>query len=299
MTTPSLEPMTMPTPIESFLLHFHARHPGHSHRVIGRAPLAGFDSPYERIAGVAVSALRAASAPPDGLLVELACGDGYLLERILREGIPPARCVGVDMSDAELGAARARPALAGVPLLCERAQELSLASNSAACMVSHGSFNVMCDLEQVVAEVARVLRPGGLLVWTMLDGPWPGSPNAFPLFLRLFDATHDRATRDVPVLADRRTRTRTGIESLFCPRTGFEELTIEEAEVSLDDSPEGVWSRLRWFYEMATWTEAEVEDTRARFLAAADSMRQADGTIPCRMIHRQVSCRRAHGELRP
>ncbi|MCX4246695.1 hypothetical protein [Paraliomyxa miuraensis] len=54
-----------------------------------------------------------------------------------------------------------------------------------------------------------------------------------------------------------------------------------------------MWSRLAWFYEMETWAETEVQATRERFLAEADGMLHADGTIPCRMTHRRVRCRRA------
>ncbi|MEV5176796.1 class I SAM-dependent methyltransferase [Streptomyces flaveolus] len=94
-------------------------------------------------------------------VLDLGCGDGLLLE--LPAGKAGRHLAGVDLSSHSLALARRRPALSGARLEQGRAQELPFADDSFDACVSHMALILMSETEQVAAEVARVLSPGGVL----------------------------------------------------------------------------------------------------------------------------------------
>src|SRR3970040_1611525 len=102
---------------DELLLAFHARHPGATTRAFANGRLEDGRSSYE---------LLADNADPGGVTLDLGCGDGHLLNLLIDRGFAADRLVGVDMSESEIAAARTRPALTGVRLLCRRAQGTSL-----------------------------------------------------------------------------------------------------------------------------------------------------------------------------
>ncbi|NUQ98650.1 MAG: class I SAM-dependent methyltransferase [Streptomyces sp.] len=93
--------------------------------------------------------------PPTGIVVDLACGSAPL-----RELLPDARWIGVDVSAGELAAA-AR--LGRGPLVRADAGALPVRSASADAVCASMCLPVLTPLSQVLREVRRVLRPGGTL----------------------------------------------------------------------------------------------------------------------------------------
>ncbi|MFH8789271.1 class I SAM-dependent methyltransferase [Streptomyces roseoverticillatus] len=85
---------------------------------------------------------------------------GLLLEFLAQED--GRQLAGVDRSAHSLALARRRPMLSEARLEEGRAQELPFADDSFDACVSHMALMLMSEIEQVVAEVARVLSPGGV-----------------------------------------------------------------------------------------------------------------------------------------
>lgn len=140
------------------LLYAHRIAPGRTPEFFLRGEVQGGTDSYELVA----SALRLHEGPVRAVL-DLGCGDGHLIERLLRRLGPETRVIGVDMSEAELAIARRRFAHHGnVELLCERAQHLSLPSRSVDVVLCHATLMVMRPLAPALQEVARVLERGGL-----------------------------------------------------------------------------------------------------------------------------------------
>lgn len=138
----------------SYVEQFHRDRPGITTDTLGAARHAGTD-PYQW----AVEAL-----PGPGPIVDIACGDGPLFHR------SPARpWLGVDRSGSEL--ARARAGGAG-PLVRADAGRLPLATASAPAVVCSMALMVVQSLEEVLAEIRRVLTADGLAV-AVLPGGWP------------------------------------------------------------------------------------------------------------------------------
>ncbi len=121
--------------------------------------------------------------------LELGCGTGYVSAWLARRG---ARPVGVDLSDAQLATARRFQREFGLtfPLVQASAEAVPLASERFDLAISEYGACLWADPYRWVPEAARLLRPGGRLVFLT---------NAFLLTLCLPDedaAAGDRLLRD-------------------------------------------------------------------------------------------------------
>lgn len=96
--------------------------------------------------------------------VELGCGTAYISAELARRG---AAVVGVDNSPEQLATARQFQDEFGLrfPLVWADAQRLPFAARSFELAVSEYGACLWCDPYRWVPEAARVLRPGGRLIF--------------------------------------------------------------------------------------------------------------------------------------
>jgi SAM-dependent methyltransferase len=117
--------------------------------------------PQERrlLAGLGISA--------DATVLEVGCGPGSVLRR-LATLVPRGRVIGVE-PDGELAAA-ARVAIPGAEILAGSAERLPLADDAVDVAVIRLVLQHLADPVAAVRELARVVRPGGLVVAIEVDG---------------------------------------------------------------------------------------------------------------------------------
>jgi len=104
-------------------------------------------------------------------VLELGCGDARWSVHLARAG---ARVVALDQSRGQLRHARALldRATAPVQMVCASAEATPLTARSFdLVMCDHGALS-FCEPDRAVAEAARLLRPGGRLVFSHTT-PWP------------------------------------------------------------------------------------------------------------------------------
>ena len=106
----------------------------------------------------------------DGLdTIELGCGTGYVSSWLARRG---ARPVGIDNSERQLATARALQAEFGIdfPLVHGNAEATPFADESFDFAISEYGASIWCDPYRWIPEAARLLRPGGRLVF-LINAP--------------------------------------------------------------------------------------------------------------------------------
>ena len=209
---------------ESFLRAFHARRPGVTARAFARG------GSYARLAE---------RLSPGARVLDLACGDGALLALL------GARAVGTDVSIDELrGLARTAQA---------RAQALPFADHAFDAVVCHLAFMLFDEPPQVIAELERVLVPGGELFAVLGGGPTADGDDAYHRFLAILD----RLPSPAPQLGDRRARSEAGWRALM---PGWQIDPFERWQLDLGGTFDEVWQVLGSSYELAPESSEAVRD---------------------------------------
>lgn len=139
----------------AFLRDWHARHPGATGRVLAPFRLGNGQSTYEWLA-------TCVPEKADVAVMDLCCGDGVLLEQVMRRLGPGGSAVGVDASEEDLEGARARVTDPRACFHTGLADALPIPAASVDVVLCHYALMLLRPLEAVAREIARVLRPGGL-----------------------------------------------------------------------------------------------------------------------------------------
>jgi demethylmenaquinone methyltransferase / 2-methoxy-6-polyprenyl-1,4-benzoquinol methylase len=116
--------------------------------------------------------LGVANAPlgEDALVLDLASGTGDF-SRLVRQRLPRARTVAVDLTEAMLRTVRARDLAETV---CADATALPFADATFDCVLIGYGLRNFRDLTLAIREIERITRPGGILV--NLDFFLPANP---------------------------------------------------------------------------------------------------------------------------
>lgn len=256
---------------EAFLRAFHAEHPAVTADAFGGGRAADGRSSYEILCDRVAGSRR---------VLDLGCGDGLLMELLARTD--GRQIAGVDLSPEALALARCRPALAGATVRESRAQDLPFADDSFDACVSHMALMLMGDIERVIAEVARVLSPGGVLACVVGGGAVGGE--VYEVFLGLLRSVIGTvpAAQRIPALGDRRTRSRDGLDSILRP-AGFEPADWETVPIDLSGPAEQVWAAVSGIYDVGPLDPSTVASLREAFFNEVEARAMPNGHIPCGM----------------
>jgi SAM-dependent methyltransferase len=109
-----------------------------------------------------------ASVLPDGIegmrVIELGCGTAYVSAWLAGAGAHP---VGIDLSEKQLATARAMQAEFGIdfPLVLGNAEKVPYDDDTFELAISEFGASLWCDPYRWIPEAARLLVPGGRLVF--------------------------------------------------------------------------------------------------------------------------------------
>jgi SAM-dependent methyltransferase len=227
---------------ERFLRAFHDARPGITSSAMARGK----------------SYARLATRVPKGRVLELACGDGALLEQL------GPRAVGVDLSRGELDRARARDtSTCTIDVVQARAQSLPFRDGAFDAATCHLAFMLFDNIEQVVAELARVLRPNAPFIALLGGGPSAEGDDAFHHFARMIPRGQG--------FGDRRASTEAGWRELF---GGWRDISFERWPIDLGGNFDEVWTFLAASYQLR-----DGERIRSELRAAFPGAR-----VPCTVV---------------
>jgi ubiquinone/menaquinone biosynthesis C-methylase UbiE len=145
----------------------YAKRPDHDSRYSWFNPAHVYDM-QERERRVLALLRRERVLDLSGIAVlDLGCGSGHWLRDLLKWGASPEHMVGVDLLADRVTRAR-QLCPAGITIECANATRLPYADASFDLVIQSTVFTSMLDgavRRQAAAEVLRVLRPGGRMLW--------------------------------------------------------------------------------------------------------------------------------------
>lgn len=125
---------------------------------------------FQRAVGARLLSLlpRQQTQAPVSQWLDIGCGTGYFCEQ-LQQRWPNAQGLGLDLAEGMLNVARKRcPTLS---YICADAEQLPLQDNSQDLVFSSLALQWCSDFSSVLSEIKRVLKPGGVLLFSSLaDG---------------------------------------------------------------------------------------------------------------------------------
>ena len=120
---------------------------------------------------------QAALYAADKDVLDLGCNTGYGTRVIKASG---ARVVGVDVSPEAIDIARRQYGPAGIDFLCIDGRRLPFSDQSFDLIICFQVIEHIVDLQQFLAEIRRVVRPGGKVIFTTPNGPLRLHPGTRP-----------------------------------------------------------------------------------------------------------------------
>jgi len=135
---------------------------------------------YERLMGrwsrlVGAQFIAWLDAPKGVRWLDVGCGNGAFTEELVTR-CAPAAVVAIDPSEGQLAFARTRPATAMLDFRAAGAHELPFPDASFDVAVMALVISFVPDPARAVAEMARVVRPGGIVATYMWDFENAGAP---------------------------------------------------------------------------------------------------------------------------
>jgi ubiquinone/menaquinone biosynthesis C-methylase UbiE len=142
-------------------------------------------------------------------VLEVGCGTGYWLRELVKWGADPERVTGVDLMPERLRAARQR-CPASVRVIGAGADALPLPAGRFDLVIQAMLFSSILDPDRrrrAAAELLRVVRPGGYILWYDFFVRRPGNRDVVPISRREISAlfagqqvTLRRATLAPPIM---------------------------------------------------------------------------------------------------
>jgi ubiquinone/menaquinone biosynthesis C-methylase UbiE len=110
------------------------------------------------------SAVAQAGISRGGVVIDVGCGTGRALPALRQAVGPDGSVIAADLTPEMLAEARPQSAAARAALILADARRLPFADASADALFAAGLIGHLPDTEAGLTELARVTRPGGLLV---------------------------------------------------------------------------------------------------------------------------------------
>jgi ubiquinone/menaquinone biosynthesis C-methylase UbiE len=224
------------------------------------------------------------------LVIDLACGDGFLFQYILPKLSKSARIIGIDMSEAELAIAKQSVNDPRASFICGRAQTLPIPSQSADFVLCHMALMLMLPIEPVIGEVARILKPAGCFSAVV------SSPLAMSGFFKeiqkiVFHSIKENFSGVANARSgDSRVATSEGLKTLFQTQTGFSDAhEISDFELGVNLTPDGVWTLMRDMYFVGMLPDEAKERLRAELTAFAETKIDPSGKVSFTFPLRQIT----------
>lgn len=263
---------------KKFLLDFHSQFPSCTPIAFQHGKTSEGTTSYDKLATLAQNAQT---------VLDLACGDGFLIKKVWDLN-PRADITGIDMSPSELEIAQSSLSSAQVHFIQGEVQSLPLTSNSVDVTLCHMALMLMDDIEEVISEIHRCLKPQGVFS-AVLSGQFELSA-AHQVYLKLLDQSllSEGKTRDLK-LGDPRVLQAHTLSSFFSPSL-LSPPEIKEFKIEFYEEPVNLMSFFMMLYNVGLLSEKGQQDLSRDLLQQLNSMADFSGRIHHFMWLRQITC---------
>ncbi len=217
-------------------------------------------------------------------VLDLACGDGFLLSRLATQKQSALSLFGIDISRGELAAAEKRLGDSAT-LLYSKSQSLKFADNSFDIVLCHMALMLMEDVDEVLLEVQRVLKQGS--VFSAIIGaksPLPACLKSFgPFFCQYNRKTELESVR----FGDSRISSDEGIRELFGEH--FKDLEIENLVNKRRYTAAELWAWFSGMYDLHLLDEEDASEIEGHFISSVEANLDADGKIEYVINFKQIT----------
>lgn len=262
-------------PSEQFLIDFHNQHPGITSQAYQglSAHMGGqhYASSYECLAK---------DVATDATVLDLACGDGFLLSLLSTRTL-----IGIDMSAGELAAAQQRLS-ARATLLHGKAQSLPLENRSCDEVLCHMALMLMDQLDIVLSEIHRVLKPNGR--FSFVIGSAAPASAVMDAYVTRLRALYKHETARALRFGDHRLGKEEGIISALSPY--FSQINIEKITLSRRYTPAEIWTWFEGCYDLAFLASEPRQQFHDEYLLELAALCEDDGKIEFLDAMLRVSC---------
>jgi ubiquinone/menaquinone biosynthesis C-methylase UbiE len=241
---------------ENHLVEAHAREP----RMTPEA-FAGFRT-QEGLNSYEILAAELPLPPRDLTVIDLACGDGHLIPYLLPRLGSASKIVGVDISLEGLEIARKEIRDSRVGFALGRAQQMPVENASVDFVLCHMAFMLMSPVEEVLAEIHRVLKPGGKFSAVISGGETEGFYKHIRRLCGLFVQAH------LPRFHESRSS-----------QIEVSKFQVRPFKLRYYVSPEGVWDYLRNMYFIPMMPEPAQRELKDELMALARDYQDESGKI--------------------
>jgi ubiquinone/menaquinone biosynthesis C-methylase UbiE len=245
---------------ESFLQEFHKKYPSCS----SNGFIHGFTEKGLHSYALLVDFLQ----DTRGALLDVACGDGFLLEMFFQQRQSAQELFGIDMSVGELEVAWQNEHLPKTHVLRGNARELPFADRTFESVTCHMAFMLMPKVDEIAAEIHRVLQPGGHFVAVV---PAERIQDEAVQIYRdwLTRNVSNEKLQSLRGLGDSRVATREGLKEIFA---GFSHFSLEKFEMHYHLTPEAMTENFSTLYASGFLSPREHQRMKEELVQAYRSL---------------------------
>ena len=218
-------------------------------------------------------------------ILDLACGDGYLLELLQRKGF--SDLTGVDSSADELEAARARLGTQCV-LRCDRAHATTLPARHFDLVVCHMALMLFEPLEPVLEELGRILKPGARFI-AVVNRPFKDP--AMNRFVRQLTRLEAELDLEPLSIGDLRVYNPESLATMLDDYP-FERFHHEDFHIEIKSDPDQIWNSLSQNYPVFRLPDTAQRELRQCTLEDWQTLMNGS-TLQCAMGMRLLTFSRA------
>jgi SAM-dependent methyltransferase len=183
-------------------------------------------------------------APGAGAVLDIGCGEGLLLRKLRRLYGERTELAGIDLSEAEIG--RARAMLDHATFICGDARTTDLGTERFDMIVSHLTFMIAAQPNRILQRARRALRTGGVMIAVLEEIPL--HPSVARILAAATSALRADHKRFAPVIPERARFEDDAELRTMLAASGFSSAELERYEVRGRFTRAEIWAFVQRVY---------------------------------------------------